>query len=97
MMLDKSSGAELFIAMRYDINTLEELVDAFGGPKATAEEYEITPQAVCDWKSKGFLPPSRHLQVILALKRRGKSVNPELFACSEDDWRLLGIKPTRAA
>jgi hypothetical protein len=33
----------------------------------------------------------------VTLKRRGKSVNPELFACSEDDWRLLGIKPTRAA
>jgi hypothetical protein len=97
VFLDKSSVAVDCSAMTYDINTLDELVQMFGGPKAAAEEYDITPQAVCDWKAKGYLPPSRHLQVVLALKRRGKTCNPVLFDCSEEDWRLLGIKPQRVA
>ena len=96
-MLDNSSGAVLSQDMRYDINSLDELIAAFGGPSKAADEYDITPQAICDWRAKGYLPPSRHLQVILALKRRGKSCNPALFDCTDEDWRLLGIKPTRAA
>lgn len=97
MFLDKSSVAEQFTAMTYDINTLDELIDALGGPSRAAAQHEITPQAVCDWKAKGYLPPSRHMQVFLALKRIGKSADPDLFGCTEEDWRLLGVKPRRVA
>ncbi len=100
-MLDQYSNAVLYTAnMKYDINSLDDLVAAFEGPKNAARAITeaaaregLSAQAVCHWKAKGYLPPSRHLQIILLLKRLGKYVNPAIFDCTEEDWRLLGLLP----
>lgn len=84
--------------MTYDINDLDELIGALDGPSRAAEKFpEISPQAICNWRMKGFVPPSRHVQVILVLKKLGKTADPALFDLSEDDARLLGLSPERAA
>lgn len=75
------------------MNTLEELIDALDGPLGASTELPVTPQAICNWKARGFIPPSRHLQTVILLKRKRKRVNPEIFDCTEDDWRLLGFLP----
>jgi hypothetical protein len=80
--------------MRYDINTLDELLDALDGPSGAAAALpELSPQAVCNWRLRGFIPPSRHLQVCIVVRKLGKSANPALFDRTEDDWRLLGMIP----
>lgn len=84
--------------MTYDINNLDELIDALDGPSRAAERFpEISPQAICNWRLKGFVPPSRHLQVVLVLKRLGKSVDPSIFDITDDDARLLGLTSEHAA
>lgn len=84
--------------MMYDINNLDELIDALDGPSRAASTFEgLSPQAVCNWRMKGFVPPSRHVQVILALKRLGKSADPKIFDLTDDDWRLLNTPLEGAA
>jgi len=80
-----------FPAMVHDINSIDELIDAFGGPCGAAQRHGISPQAVCNWAMRGFVPPSRHVQVIVAVKRMGRSLNPGVLGISEDDARLLGL------
>lgn len=84
--------------MIYDINTLDDVLAALGGPtKATDKLPELSPQAICNWRERGFIPPSRHMQVVLVLTKMGKSINPALFDLTEDDWRVLGLIPKEAA
>lgn len=80
--------------MIYDINTLDELIDALDGPSRASGQFdELSPQAVCNWRAKGFVPPSRHLQVILVMRRLGKTINPKICDCTDEDWALLGMMP----
>lgn len=84
--------------MIYDINTIDELIDVLDGPSKAAElvsssaRYRIgtiSPAGICNWKDRGYIPPSRHLPVLLELKRRGKTINPALLEMSQEDFDLL--------
>lgn len=35
------------------------IVDGLGGPNAVARIFDIAPPSVCEWKSKGKIPPAR--------------------------------------
>lgn len=85
--------------MTYDINTLDDLIAELDGPSKAAEVYygSARPQGICNWKRRGFLPPSRHLQTLIELTRRGRTVNPELLDHTEEDWRVLGLMSSDTA
>lgn len=85
--------------MAYDINTLDDLIAELGGPSRASEVFygETKPQGICNWKRRGFLPPSRHLPTILELRRRGMTINPEVLDYTEEDWRVLGLQADSAA
>ena len=82
--------------MKYDINTLDDLIKALDGPTKAALQTDISPSGVCNWRYKGYLPPSRHLDVVILLKKLGKTVNPSIFDRTEEDWRVLGFSPETA-
>ena len=69
----------------YDINSITELVDAFGGDTKLANRLGISQPAVAAWKPRGHIPPGWHMRLWSELTRRGYSVNPEVFGWSEDD------------
>ena len=75
--------------MVYDINTLDELIAALDGPVKGAQWAGAGASAICNWRARGYVPPSRHLPLLIELKRRGKSINPALFELSEEDFDLL--------
>lgn len=77
--------------MKYDINSLDELIDALDGPAKAAEASSTSPQAVCNWRYKGYLPPSRHLDTLVLLRRLGKTINPAVMGRTEADWKALGL------
>lgn len=84
----------------YDINTIDELVDALGGDTKVGRWLGISQPAVAAWKLRNHVPPGWHMRLLAELTRRGYSVNPEVFGLSEDDIAplagLLPMRPERA-
>jgi hypothetical protein len=79
----------------YDINSIDELVDALGGPKAIATWLGISQAAVSLWKSRGHIPPGWHIRLYAAALRRGKSVNPAVFGIDPQDMAPLALMALR--
>ena len=75
--------------MRYDINSLDELIAEFDGPSGAADWAGSRDSAICNWRSRGYVPPSRHLRLLIELKRRGKSIKPALLELTQEDLDVL--------
>jgi hypothetical protein len=76
--------------MKYDINTVSDLIDSLDGPEGAAARFkELSPQAICNWRMRGAIPPSRHMQVAVLMKRMGKTIRPDVLGMDRDDWELL--------
>lgn len=71
------------------IRTVDELIDAFGGPTAVAEWAGTEISAICNWKARGFIPTGWHLRVFIEVKKRGLDVDPRLFEISDEDAKIL--------
>lgn len=76
----------------YDIDSTDQLITHLGGPTAIGEWLGISQEAVSLWKRRG-LPPGWHFRIAARLRREGLSVNPEVFGCSPEDARELGLVP----
>jgi hypothetical protein len=61
------------------INSVGELVDAWGGTNNFAKWADVGPSAVSNWKALGYIPEGYHLRLFLEAKARGLSVAPSLF------------------
>lgn len=82
----------------YDINSIGELVDALGGDTKVAHWLGISQPAVAAWKIRKHIPTGWHVRLLAELKKRGLSVNPEVFGLSEDDvGPLVGMFRARMA
>ena len=87
----------MFHVMMYDINTIDDLVDVLDGTSGAALWADTKwPSAISNWKSRGYIPPSRHLPLLIELKRRGKTITPALLEISEEDMSFL-LSPVEAA
>jgi hypothetical protein len=75
--------------MQYDINTIDELITALSGTTKVAEWADTGLPAISNWKWRGYIPPSRHLQILIEVRRRGKTINPALFEIDQKDMDLL--------
>lgn len=75
--------------MSYDVNTIHELISAFGGPTVLGESLGLSPSAVCNWALRGYISPSWHLRLLVELKRRGLSANPDLFEATPEEFEVL--------
>lgn len=61
------------------IETIPELVAAFGGTGKMAEFVGVVPSAVSNWIAENAIPRGYHLQLYLEVQARGMSVDLELF------------------
>jgi hypothetical protein len=76
--------------MMYDINTIDELVQALNGPTCAAQWAGTKwPSAISNWVSRGYVPPSRQLRLLIEMKRRGKTINPALLELTQEDLDVL--------
>lgn len=85
----------------YDINSIDELVNALGGDTKVARWLGISQPAVAAWKARNHIPPGWHMRLLADLTKRGMTVNPEVFGLSEDILaplaRLKMIRPELAS
>lgn len=80
--------------MQYDVNTIDGLIEALGGPAQLGDALGIGAAAVCNWKARGWIPPSWHLRLLIELRALSLSVDPALLECSPEQFQVLF--PTRA-
>jgi hypothetical protein len=73
----------------FDINTIDDLVDAFGGASKLGHLLGIGDTAVHNWSARGFIPPSWHLRLYVDLRKMGRKANPELFELDGENASVL--------
>jgi hypothetical protein len=73
----------------YDIQTIDDLIRELGGNTAVAEWLDISQEAVCNWKRRGVIATGWHMRLAAAARRKGRTVNPEVFGLSVEDTRGL--------
>jgi hypothetical protein len=73
----------------FDINSIEELIEALGGPSKLGSLLGIGDSAVCNWSARGFIPPSWHLRLSCELFEAGKTLNPEVFEITDERHRQI--------
>lgn len=71
--------------MAYQINSIDELIDALGGDTEVGLWLGISQPAVAMWKSRGQIGAGWHLRLLAEVRRRGLTVNPEVFGLNEGD------------
>jgi DNA-binding transcriptional regulator YdaS (Cro superfamily) len=61
------------------LKSVDEVIDALGGPSAMAELTGVGPSAVVNWRTRG-IAPDKFLLVKKALKSKSLDVSPSVFA-----------------
>jgi hypothetical protein len=51
---------------------VDSVIEALGGPTATAVIVGVRPSAICNWKTRGSIPPDKFMLLERALADRGK-------------------------
>lgn len=69
--------------MQKRIETVSQLVKAFGGTKALAAWADVVPSTVSNWKEKGEIPPGWHLRLYLECRDRKLNVSTKLFGIGD--------------
>lgn len=67
------------------LKSVQEVVDALGGPSAVGARWGIGQSAVSNWILRGYLPPGWHLRIYLTLKRMGLRAHPSVYGLEEDE------------
>lgn len=76
----------------YDINSIDALVAELDGPSELGALLGISQEAVSNWTVRGSIPGGWHVRLVAMLYRRGKSVDPRVFALTEQD--VEGLFPS---
>jgi predicted SpoU family rRNA methylase len=75
------------------IETVAQLVKAFGGTFALAKWADVVPSTVSNWKEQDAIPPGWHLRLYLECAQRKLNVAPKLFEI--EDKPKTKAKPRR--
>ena len=71
--------------MKIKLKTVEEVIDAFGGPTAIGAWLGIGQSAVSNWKIDDAIPPGWHLRLARHAERHGFVISDDLFGLPTDD------------
>lgn len=58
------------------ITTIHNLIAELGGPTELAAWAGINPHAVCQWETRGVIPPGWHLRLMIRAKELGFKIDP---------------------
>jgi hypothetical protein len=67
-----------------DVSTMDDLIQAFGGPAVLADRLGIGQSAISMWKARERIPPGWHLMIVAELQRMGLTVDMSLFGFDGD-------------
>ena len=73
----------------YDINSIEELVDALGGDTVLAAELGMSQPAVANWKVRHQIATGWHMRLYAEVCKRGLTINPQVFGMTEEEFGPL--------
>lgn len=65
------------------LHTVQAVVDAFGGTKATADWADVGMSAVSNWIDREHIPPGWHYRMAKALADAGYEIDPIVFGYEE--------------
>lgn len=65
------------------LRTVSDVVAAFGGPAEAAKWAGHGPSAICNWVSRGFIPPGWHYRMSKWAAENGYQISPSVFG--QDD------------
>lgn len=66
------------------LRTVSDVVEAFGGPAKAAEWAGHGSSAVCNWVTRGFIPPGWHYRMSKWAGENGYEISPCVFGESEN-------------
>ena len=61
------------------LRTIDEVLEALGGPAKVADLCGVGVSAVSNWKSRGCIASGKFLVITEALRAIGKTVDPAVF------------------
>jgi len=61
------------------LQTVSDVIDAFGGPTAMSAIFGGGPSKFCNYKAKGCFPEKMHMRIYVEACERGLNVAPELI------------------
>lgn len=70
------------------INSIDELIEAFGGASDLGRQLGITQEAVSNWKARGEIPSGWHLRLAVDAAAMGWQVDPIV-------WGFVGADAVR--
>jgi hypothetical protein len=77
------------------LNTVEEVIEAFGGSKAMCALFGGGLSRFSNYKAAGKFPDSMHMRIYVAARERGLNIAPELIGMvSEKRQRELPLRAT---
>lgn len=71
------------------ITTIPEFIEGLGGDGVVAEKYQISRQAISNWKSRNHIATGFHLKFYAEAKRKGLNVCPSIFGLDQDEAKYL--------
>lgn len=77
----------------YDINSIDQLIEALGGPSELGQEFDISQEAVSNWIARNNIPGGWHVQLYAMAGRKGLTVAPKVFRLTEK--QVEGLFPRR--
>jgi hypothetical protein len=61
------------------IETIDDLIEAYGGASALGEKLGITQEAVSMWRARGEIPGGWHMELFVDARVRGWDLAPCVF------------------
>jgi len=61
------------------INTIDDLIEAFGGASELGRQLGITQEAISMWRVRGEIPPGWHYKLFVEGRLVGLDVDPSVF------------------
>lgn len=79
----------------YDLNTIDDLIEALGGPVKLGKSLDISQSAVSQWKVRGHISDGWHMRLFADATALGLSVNPVVFDLTEEQFAPLAVARSR--
>jgi hypothetical protein len=67
------------------LQTVPDVIDAFGGPTAMGAIFGGGPSKYCNYKASGRFPEKMHMRIYKAALKRGLNIAPELIGLEEEE------------
>jgi hypothetical protein len=77
------------------IETINDLIEAYGGASALGEKLGITQEAVSMWRARGEIPGGWHMELFVDGRSRGWEMAPSVFGFHDPDSAQKFLQATR--